>query len=69
MILLPVIGAAGLTDATSNVGEFSAACPKATQDAKTTKPALMTARSICGISFDFTVIYDEPARRTLGRPD
>jgi hypothetical protein len=66
---LPVIGAAGFTDATSNDGEFSAVCAKAAQDVKTARPALMIARSISGISFASNVIYDEPARGTLGRPD
>jgi hypothetical protein len=46
-MVLPVIGAAGFTDATSNAGEFSAACAKAAQDVKTTRPAPMIARSIC----------------------
>jgi hypothetical protein len=67
MIRLPTIGAAGFTDATSNVGEFSAVCAKAAQEVKTTKPALMIARSICRIPLHFNVIYDELARGMFRR--
>ena len=66
MILLPVIGAAGLTDATSNAGEFSAVCARAAQDVKASRPAPMIARSISPVSVDSTLIYDETARGTLG---
>jgi hypothetical protein len=46
MILLPTIGAAGFTDATSNVGEFSAVCAKVAQDVKITRPTLRMVGSI-----------------------
>ena len=49
-IRLPTIGAAGLTDATSNVGEFSAVCAKAAQHVRTTRPALRIARNIIDAS-------------------
>jgi hypothetical protein len=65
MIRPPVIGAAGLTDATSKVGEASWGCAHAAHMVSATSPAPFIPDLISWISSVYSTRFDEQVRATF----
>ena len=56
-IPIPACGAAGLTDATSKVGDSAAACPKAAQEVKMIRPKPKVAVRMLNIPLLFKLFF------------
>jgi hypothetical protein len=64
-IAIPVCGSAGLTEATSNVGDSAAACPKAAQEVKRIRPKPKVALRMQNIPLLFKSLSDTTRRIQL----